>query len=165
MQRLEEVLRLLPIDAGGDLLDIRQRLGAVYAEMQQWEPARHYLELVLAQDPGRAPALELLLEAYDKLDFPEAAAHVCGRLARLYVEPSRRAAALYRQAEILRDAARQPGGGAGRLPAVVGPRSRASCRRACGWCDHFWAIGDLDVVADSPTTWRSTRWRPRTSPI
>jgi len=147
VQRLEEVLRLLPTEAGGDLLDIRQRLGAVYAEMQQWEPARHYLELVLAQDPGRAPALELLLEAYDKLDFAEAAAHVCGRLGRLYVEPGRRAAALYRQAEILRTRLDNPAAALDVYlrasdvdPAFVPARVRL--------VQHFWAIGDLDVVAD-----------------
>jgi len=147
VQRLEEVLRLLPTEAGGDLLDIRQRLGAVYAEMQQWEPARHYLELVLAQDPGRAPALELLLEAYDKLDFPEAAAHVCGRLGRLYVEPGRRAAALYHQAEILRTRLDNPAAAldvylrsSDADPAFVPARLRL--------VQHFWTVGDLDVVAD-----------------
>ena len=147
VQRLEEVLRLLPIDAASELLDIRQRLGTVYSEMQQWEPARHYLELVLAQDPGRAPALELLLEAYDKLDFPEAAAHVCGRLGRLYAEPSRRAAALYRQGEILRERLQNPAAALDAYlrssdldPGFVPARLRL--------VDHFWAIGDLDVVAD-----------------
>jgi tetratricopeptide (TPR) repeat protein len=147
VQRLEEVLRLLPSDAAGDLLDIRQRLGAVYAEMQQWEPARHYLELVLAQDPGRAPALELLLEAYDKLDFPEAAAHVCGRLGRLYFEPGRRAAALFRQAEILRTRLDNPAAALDAYlrssdldPHFVPARLRL--------VQHFWSVGDLDVVAD-----------------
>ncbi len=122
-QRLEEVLRLMPSDTSGELLDIRQRLGAMYAELGEWEAARHYLELVLSQDPARAPALELLLEAYDHLEMPAEAAKVCARLARLYYEPSRRAAALYRQAEILRDAAGQSVGRAGRVPAVFGPRS------------------------------------------
>ena len=32
-QRLEEVLRLMPSDTSGELLDIRQRLGAMYAEL------------------------------------------------------------------------------------------------------------------------------------
>jgi tetratricopeptide (TPR) repeat protein len=101
--RLEEVLRLMPSDTSGELLDIRQRLGAMYAELGEWESVRHYLELVLTQDPSRGPALELLLEAYDHLEMPAEAAKVCARLARLYFEPSRRAAALYRQAEILRE--------------------------------------------------------------
>src|SRR6185503_3337338 len=42
IQRLEEVLRLTPSDASGDLLDVRQRLGALNAELGEWEAARHY---------------------------------------------------------------------------------------------------------------------------
>ena len=146
-QRLEEVLRLMPSDTSGELLDIRQRLGAMYAELGEWEAARHYLELVLTQDPARAPALELLLEAYDHLEMPAEAAKVCARLARLYYEPSRRAAALYRQAEILRD---QLGNPAAALDAYLrssdlDPRFVPSRLRLV---DHFWNVGDLDVVAE-----------------
>ena len=66
----------MPAEATADLLDVRQRLGALHAELGEWEPARHYLELVLSQDPARTPALELLLEAYDQLDMPAEAAKV-----------------------------------------------------------------------------------------
>jgi tetratricopeptide (TPR) repeat protein len=146
-QRLEELLRLMPSDTSGELLDIRQRLGAMYAELGEWEAARHYLELVLTQDPARAPALELLLEAYDHLEMPAEAAKVCARLARLYYEPSRRAAALYRQAEILRD---QLGNPSAALDAYLrssdlDPRFVPSRLRLV---DHFWNVGDLDVVAE-----------------
>ena len=137
----------MPSDASGELLDIRQRLGAMYAELGEWESARHYLELVLAQDPARAPALELLLEAYDHLEMPAEAAKVCARLARLYFEPSRRAAALYRQAEILRE---QLGNPAAALDAYLrssdlDPRFVPARLRLV---DHFWNVGDLDVVAE-----------------
>jgi tetratricopeptide (TPR) repeat protein len=147
VQRLEEVLRLMPSDTSGELLDIRQRLGAMYAELGEWEAARHYLELVLTQDPSRAPALELLLEAYDHLEMPAEAAKVCARLARLYFEPARRAAALYRQAEILRE---QLGNPAAALDAYLrssdlDPRFVPSRLRLV---DHFWNVGDLDVVAE-----------------
>jgi tetratricopeptide (TPR) repeat protein len=147
IQRLEEVLRLMPSDAGGDLLEIRQRLGALHAELGEWQPARHYLELVLGQDPARAPALELLLETYDHLAMPAEAAKVCARLARLYFEPSRRAAALYRQAEILRE---QLGNPAAALDAYLrssdlDPRFVPARLRLV---DHFWNIGDIDVVAE-----------------
>ena len=147
VQRLEEVLRLMPADASGDLLDVRQRLGTMHAELGEWEAARHFLELVLAQDPARAPALELLLETYDHLEMPAEAAKVCARLARLYFEPSRRAAALYRQAEILRD---QLGNPAAALDAYLrssdlDPRFVPSRLRLV---DHFWNVGDLDVVAE-----------------
>jgi tetratricopeptide (TPR) repeat protein len=145
--RLEEVLRLMPSDTSGELLDIRQRLAAMYAELGEWESVRHYLELVLTQDPSRAPALEMLLEAYDHLQMPAEAAKVCARLARLYFEPSRRAAALYRQAEILRE---QLGNPAAALDAYlrssdVDPRFVPSRLRLV---DHFWNVGDLDVVAE-----------------
>jgi tetratricopeptide (TPR) repeat protein len=147
VQRLEEVLRLMPSAASADLLDIRQRLGALHADLEEWESARHYLELVLGQDPARAPALELLLETYDNLDMPAEAARVCARLARLYFEPSRRAAALYRQAEILRTQLENPGAALDAYlrssdldPTFVPARLRL--------VDHFWNVGDLDVVAD-----------------
>src|SRR5207344_2675767 len=42
--RLEEVLRLLPLDALDRLLDVRQRLGGVYLQLQDWTSARYYLE-------------------------------------------------------------------------------------------------------------------------
>ena len=147
VQRLEEVLRLMPSDTSNDLLEIRQRLGAMHSEQGDWESARHYLELVVTQDPARAPALELLLEAYDHLEMPAEAAKVCARLARLYFEPSRRAAALYRQAEILRD---QLGNPAAALDAYLrssdlDPRFVPSRLRLV---DHFWNVGDLDVVAE-----------------
>ena len=147
VHRLEEVLRLMPPDAGGDLLDVRQRLGAMHAELGEWESARHYLELVVAQDPARAPALELLLDAYDQLEMPAEAAKVCARLARLYFEPSRRAAALYRQAEILRARLGNP---AAALDAYLrssdlDPRFVPARLRLV---DHFWNVGDLDVVAE-----------------
>jgi tetratricopeptide (TPR) repeat protein len=147
IHRLEEVLRLMPPDAGSDLLDVRQRLGALHAEMGEWQPARHYLELVLGQDPGRVPALELLLESYDRLAMPAEAAKVCARLARLYFEPSRRAAALYRQAEILREQLSNP---AAALDAYlrssdVDPRFVPARLRLV---DHFWNIGDIDVVTE-----------------
>src|SRR5499427_6686792 len=147
VQRLEEVLRLMQPDAGADLLEVRQRLGALHAELAEWESVRHYMELVLVQDPARTPALELLMEAYDNLDMPAEAAKVCARLARLYFEPSRRAAALYRQAEILRDRLGNP---AAALDAYLrssdlDPHFVPSRLRLV---DHFWNVGDLDVVAD-----------------
>jgi tetratricopeptide (TPR) repeat protein len=147
-QRWEEVLRLVPATGGtAELLDARQRLGTVYAELGEWSSARYYLELVMTQDPGRTAALEILLEAYEQLDLPEAAVEACGRLARLHVQPAKRAAALYRQAEILRTRMGDP---AGALDAYLrssdlDPRFVPSRIRLV---DHFWTRADLDVVAD-----------------
>jgi tetratricopeptide (TPR) repeat protein len=100
--RLEEVLRLLPLDAVDLLVDVRQRLGAVYVQLGDWGSARYYLELVLAQDPARQTSLEMLVEVYERLGLYKEAAQSCVRLARLHFDPTRRAAILYRQGEILR---------------------------------------------------------------
>ena len=156
-QRWEEVLRLLPAAGGtAELLDARQRLGTVYAELGEWSSARYYLELVMTQDPARTAALEILLEAYEQLDLPEAAVEACGRLARLHVQPAKRAAALYRQAEILRTHLGDP---AGALDAYLrssdlDPRFVPSRIRLV---DHFWTRADLDVVADLANDLASTQ--------
>jgi Tfp pilus assembly protein PilF len=100
--RLEEVLRLLPSNAVAELIEARQRLGAVYVQIGDWGSARYTLELVLAQDPSRQMALELLVEVYERLGLFREAAQSCVRLARLNFDPTRRAAILYRQGEILR---------------------------------------------------------------
>ncbi len=145
--RLEELLRMLPAGAVADVADLRHRLGAVYAETGAWPAARGVLELVAEQDPGRIPALELLLQAYQRLDMPAEAADVCGRLARLYSDRGQRAAVLYRQAEIRRT---QLNDAAGALDAYLrssdaDPKFVPSRRRLV---EHFWSEGDLAVVAD-----------------
>jgi tetratricopeptide (TPR) repeat protein len=99
--RLEEVLRLLPLDAIDQIVDVRQHLGAVYVQLGDWGSARYYLELVLAQDPTRLGALELLVEVYERLGLFKEAAQACVRLSRLHLDPTRRAAILYHQGEIL----------------------------------------------------------------
>ncbi len=145
--RLEEVLRLHPAAASSETADLRHRLGAIYVETGELGSARYYLELVVAQDPARAPALELLLQTYEKLELHREAAEVCGRLARVYHDPPQRAAALYRQAEILRTHLGDAGGALDAYlrssdidPGFVPSRLRL--------IDHFWAEGDVDVVAD-----------------
>jgi hypothetical protein len=163
-QRWEEVLRLVPAAGGAaELADARQRLGTVYAEMGEWASARYYLELVAAQDPSRTPALEVLLETYEQLDLPQAAAEVCGRLARLYGPAAKRAAALYRQAEILRTRLDNPEGAIDAYlrssdldPHFVPARLRL--------VDHFWARSDLDVVADLANDLSSVAISPEEQP-
>ena len=147
-QRWEEVLRLLPAAGGtAELLDARQRLGTVYAELGEWSSARYYLELVMTQDPARTAALEILLEAYEQLDFPEAGGLGLRRLARLHVQPAKRAAALYRQDEIPRTHLGDSGRGPRRLPALVGSRPSLVPSRI-RLVDYFWTRADSDVVAD-----------------
>jgi tetratricopeptide (TPR) repeat protein len=100
-RRLEEVVRLLPVDALDALLELRQRLADLHTSREDWGAARHYLELILAQEPRRIVALERLAEAYENLGLYEEAAGVWVRLSRVYVEPARRAEALFRQGEIV----------------------------------------------------------------
>ncbi len=145
--RLEELLRLLPAGASADLGDLRHRLGAIYAETGEWNGARYYLELVVDQDPNRLAALELLLQTYQKLGLYHEAAEACGRLARLYPDRAHRAAVLYRQAELRRSELHdEPGALDAYLrssdadPQFVPSRLRL--------IHHFWAEGDIDVVAD-----------------
>jgi tetratricopeptide (TPR) repeat protein len=102
-RRLEEVLRLLPTQALDKVREARQRLGEVYAELEDYAAARHYLELVLAEDPEREGALEALVGVYEHLGMYTEAAAVCERLARVYAAPELRAQALYHQGEILRE--------------------------------------------------------------
>jgi tetratricopeptide (TPR) repeat protein len=161
-QRLEEVLRLLPAGAIAELADVRQRLGTIYAEECEWELARSTLELVLAHDPSRAQAIEILIDAYEQLGLSAAAAEACGRLSRVIDEPSRRAAALYRQAEILRTRLDDANGALDAYlrssdldPGFLPARLRL--------VDHFWRAGDLDVVADLAGDLRSVPFSPEGS--
>ena len=138
---------MLPPGATADVADLRHRLGAIYAETGAWPAARAVLELVAEQDPGRIPALELLVQAYQKLEMPAQAAEICGRLSRLYSDRGQRAAVLFRQAELRRVAL---GDQAGALDAYLrssdaDPSFVPSRRRLV---EHFWSEGDLDAVAD-----------------
>jgi tetratricopeptide (TPR) repeat protein len=101
-RHLEELLKLYPPDAADRLRDARQRLGEIRGELGDFVAARDQLELLLAEDPDRAEALEALANAYQRLDAHAEAAAVFGRLGRLYSDGRRRAEALYRQGEILR---------------------------------------------------------------
>ena len=157
--RLEEVLRLLPQGATAELIDVRQRLGAVYVQLGDWGSARYTLELVLAQDPTRQTALELLVEVYERLELFKEAAQSCVRLARLNFDPTRRAAILYRQGEILRA---HLGDAAGAFDAYLkssdlDPRYVPTMVRlvACFWADGDFAslgdiAGDLEAAGFSP---------------
>ncbi|MEO8211848.1 MAG: hypothetical protein ABI560_01585, partial [Myxococcales bacterium] len=81
--RLEEVLRLLPREAFQSLLDTRQQLADIHAGLGDWGAARHYGELVLAQDPRRTTMLERMTEIYQQLGLWSAAAQAFVRLARV----------------------------------------------------------------------------------
>src|SRR5262249_22458885 len=109
------------------------------------------LELVLAQDPTRQPSLELLVEVYERLGLFKEAAAACVRLSRLSFDPTRRAAILYRQGEILRA---HLGDDAGAFDAYLkssdlDPRYLPTLVRLV---PYYWAEGDFaslgDVAAD-----------------
>ena len=130
----------------------------------EWDSARHYLELVVAQDPARAPALELLLEAYDQLDMPAAAA---ARLRAAGPPLLRAVAARGRPVSPGGDpahAARQPGGGAGRLPALVGSRSPLRPGAPAPRRSLLERRAISTSSPSSPTTWRPSRCRRTDEP-
>ncbi len=101
--RLGEVLRLLPMDALDALLDVRQRLGEIHVGLGDWGAARYYVELVLAQDPGRLPMVERLADIYEHLGLHAAAADAFDRLSRLYTDAGKRAMALFHEGAILEE--------------------------------------------------------------
>ncbi len=145
--RLEEVLRLLPLDAIGELVEVRQRVGAVYVQLGDWGSARYYLELVLAQDPTRAQSLDYLIEVYERLGLYKEAGQACARLSRLVFEPDRRAAILYRQGEILREHLGDEDGAfdAFLKSSDLDPRYVPTMVRLVG---YFWRQGDDPSLAE-----------------
>lgn len=104
----EEVARLLPLDAVDTLLEVRQRLTDVHARLGDWGSARYYAELVLAQEPGRVATLERMVEIDEHLGLYPAAVELLERLARAHAHPRQRAAALYRQGELLLERMNEP---------------------------------------------------------
>ena len=145
--RLEEVLRLLPLDALDRLLDVRQRLGGVYLQLQDWTSARYYLELVLAQEPTRTVPLEILVDVYLRLSAYREAAEACSRLARLHTGPRRRAEILYRQGEILRRFLEDESGAVDAYlrASDLDPQFAPALARLA---DVAWRRGDFDEVAE-----------------
>ncbi len=144
--RLEEVLRLLPLDALDRLLDVRQRLGGVYLQLQDWTSARYYLELVLAQEPTRTVPLEILVDVYLRLSAYREAAEACSRLARLHTGPRRRAEILFRQGEILRRFLDDESGAVDAYlrASDLDPQFAPALARLA---DLAWRRGDFDEVA------------------
>ncbi len=101
--RMEEVARLLPADEIASLLDTRQHLADIYFALADWGAAKHHIELVLAHDPGRLPMLERLTVLQEQLGLHAAAVDSYDKIARLSASPRRRAEALFRQGDILRE--------------------------------------------------------------
>jgi trimeric autotransporter adhesin len=143
--RLEEVLRLMPLDVMDQVVGVRQRLGAVYVQLGDWGSARYFLELVLAQDPSRQPSLELLIEVYERLELYKEAAQSCARMSRLYLDRTRRAAALYRQGEILRTHLNDEAGAfeAFLKSSDVDPRFVPTMARLI---HYYWLAGDFTAL-------------------
>ena len=157
--RLEEVLRLLPLDALDRLLDVRQRLGGVYLQLQDWTSARYYLELVLAQEPTRTVPLEILVDVYLRLSAYREAAEACSRLARLHTGPRRRAEILYRQGEILRRFLEDESGAVDAYlrASDLDPQFAPALARLA---DVAWRRGDFDEVAELAADLGDGRYKP-----
>jgi tetratricopeptide (TPR) repeat protein len=146
-RRLEEVLRLLPVKEVDKRRETRQRLAEVYLQVEDLTAARHYLELVLAEEPDGERALEALASVYEHLGLYAEAAALCVRLARVYETPELRAQALYRQGEILRS-------GLGDLAAANDAYLRASdldpgfVPTLLRLVHYYWGEGDFANLAE-----------------
>jgi tetratricopeptide (TPR) repeat protein len=102
-QQLEELLKLYPAEALDKITQTRQQLAEMRARLGDDEGARHQLELLIAEDPNRTPALEILVPLYGRLGLHREAAHALGHLARLYTDPRKRAETLFQQGDLLQN--------------------------------------------------------------
>ncbi len=146
-RRLDEVLALLPTDAVERSRDVRQRLGEIRFQLQDYPGARSSLEAVLSESPDREGALESLVAVYERLGLHREAADVCERLARVCKDSTRRAEALFRQGEILRV-------GVGDAAAANDAYLRSSdldptyVPTLLRLAEYYWAAGDLRNVGE-----------------
>src|SRR5262249_40181731 len=99
---LKSILDLLPLDAVDRITELRRQLGRLAVKLDEPAQARHYFELVLAQDPTRAAVLEQLVVLYIDAQLWEQAGEAYGRLSYLAEKPADRAELLFRRGEILR---------------------------------------------------------------
>lgn len=144
---LEEAVALYGPDAVAKASDARQLLGDIRFRLGEHAAARRHLELVLADDPERVAALEILVRVYDTLRLPREAAGVFGRLARLYAEPPRRAEALYQQGEIFRLALGDDSAASDAYlrSSDADPSFAPTLRRLV---HHYWGQGDFANLAE-----------------
>jgi tetratricopeptide (TPR) repeat protein len=144
---LQEVVRLLPKDAIDRLAQARQHLGQVFLGLGDLQAARLNLELALASHPDRPSTLDLLATTYEKVGLFREAAAMCERMSRVLADPNRKAEALFRKGELLRNSL-------GDEESATEAYLRASdldpsfapnlVRLVC----YYWAEGDLVSLAD-----------------
>lgn len=144
---LRELVSILPKEAVDRLTHARQRLGQAALGLGDLPTARHYLELALASDPDRASTLDLLATTYEKVGLFREAAASCERLSRVLTDVTQKAAALFREGEILRACL---GDGEGALEAYLrgsdlDPGFAPNLARLVA---HYWSRGDLASLAD-----------------
>ena len=120
--------------------------------MGEWNSARTTLELVLAHDPSRAPALEVLIEAYEKLDLPR---------------PRRRPAGACPASRSSRPAARRRCTGrrrsCERSSTIRTPRSTPTFGRRTSIRDFSLPACAWSTTSGAPAIWTSSRIWPTTS--
>jgi tetratricopeptide (TPR) repeat protein len=102
LEELNQVESQLPAAAADQLAEVREQMGDLAARLGRPEEARNALELVLAYNPTRATAIDLLAGVCAQLGQWERAAELQGRLARLAENDRARAERLFRQGEIYR---------------------------------------------------------------
>jgi len=145
-RQLEEELRLLPLDEPDRLAQVRHRLGDALVRLGDWGGARYHLELVVSQDPQRIEAWEMLADVTARLGLPEQTAVAFERLSRIYASAEKRAEALFRRGEVLRDKLEDR---AGALDAYL--KASDLCPSHAGTAarlvDAFWRLGDYESLA------------------
>jgi tetratricopeptide (TPR) repeat protein len=99
LHTLEAMLPAIEVER---LTSVRQQVGELAARLGRLADARAALELVLAHDPARTGAIELLAGVCAQLGLWEEAADLQGRLSRSAQTPAARAERLFRQGEIYR---------------------------------------------------------------
>ncbi len=144
---LERELSLLPRDAVSRFTEIRHRLGALHLSSGDMESARHYLELVLAEEPTRVSALELLLDLYSREREWDSAVDALGRLSRLANAPEDRAERLFQMGEICRIHLRseERASDAYLKASDLDPNHVPTLRRLVG---YYWRNADLAGLAE-----------------
>ena len=146
---LEMVLEQLPLDDVERLTALRQQLGELCHRTGDTRAARHWFELVLAEEPGRPNALSPMSELYGLSGEWERAAETLGKLSQLAASPERRADLLFRMGEIYRIHLGQDDRAADAyLKAIDLDADHVPTLRRL--CDFYWQDGDhqsLDEIA------------------
>jgi len=150
IERLETDLTNLPRDAVSRFTALRHELGELHLRRGDVDAARHYLELVLAEEPTRVSALELLTDLYLGAREWESAVEALERLSRLGHAPERRAELLFQMGEVCRVhlLSEERASDAYLKASDLDPNHVPTLRRLV---DFYWADGDHQGLGEVAT--------------